>query len=322
MVEAEVLVSMHNTRLFPKHEGAAAYRLTGIAARCDWVLVTDSRGEPELRGDPSIQPRTVFVSMRSFNEALPYFYANILPRIESRFVLVSGSEDVTVPNQTDVRWRPNDMDEHRAIRAIAEDKRLIHWFVENRDEVLPNTSSLPVGYVFSEGQSNRVIIVEPATALADRPLAFLCAHQARAGAQWDVRRKVTRMCREHFSEVATVVDEVLSADEFLAAVRRHPFALCVQGGGLDPSPKAWTCIANGTIPIIKSSPLDDAYRQLPVAFVEEWDADCLTPSRLSEWVENLSPYYEVPAFRRDALDRLSLDFWWSKIVATYDRVRS
>ncbi len=322
MVETDVLVSMHNTRLFPKHEGAAAYRLTGIAARCDWVLLTDSLGEPELRGDPSIQPRTVFVSMRSFNDALPYFCANILPRIRNRFVLVSGSEDVTVPNQTDVRWRPNNSDERRAIRAISEDERLIHWFVENRDEVLPNTSSLPVGYVFAEGQSNRVRVAEPATALADRPLAFLCAHQVRDGAQWDVRRNVTRLCRDYYQEFATVVDETLSPEAFIAAVRRHPFALCVQGGGLDPSPKAWTCIANGTIPIIKSSPLDDAYRQLPVAFVEDWDEKCLTPSRLSKWIEVLSPYYEVPALRRNVLDKLSLDYWWSNVGAMCDGAQS
>lgn len=322
MVETDVLVSMHNTRLFPKHEGATAYRLTGIAARCDWVLLTDSQGEPELRGDPSIQPRTVFVSMRSFNEALPYFYANILPRIERRFVLISGSEDVTVPNQTDVRWRPNNTDEQRAIRAIAEDERVIHWFVENRDEVLPNTSSLPVGCVFTEGQSNRVRIVEPTTTLVVRPLGFLCAHQVREGAQWDVRRNVTRLCRERYQEVATVMDETLPPDDFLVAVRRHPFALCVQGGGLDPSPKAWECIAHGTIPIIKSSPLDDAYRQLPVAFVEEWDEKCLTRARLSKWIEILSPYYEVPALRRDVLDKLSLDYWWSKMSAMYDDAHS
>ena len=98
MTDNTVSVAMHNTRLFPKYQGAAAYQLTGVAERCDWVLMTDSRGEPDLRGELSEQPRTVFVSMRSCHSALPYFVANILPQITSRFVLVSGSGDFTVPS--------------------------------------------------------------------------------------------------------------------------------------------------------------------------------------------------------------------------------
>lgn len=319
MDESDALVAMHNTRLFPKGQGAAAYQLTGIASRCDWALMTDRRRGAELRGEPSVQPRTVFVSMRSAHRALPYFHAEILPLIKSPFVLVSGSEDFTVPNQLDARWRPSNSDERRIIREIALDERLIHWFVENRDEVLPKTSSLPVGYVFIEEPINTVRIVEPTTPLIDRPLSVLCAHKIREGAQWQTRREVTRLCQGRFFDFVTVVDEPLSVDGFLTAVRQHPFALCVQGGGLDPSPKAWTCIANGTIPIIKSSPLDDAYRQLPVAFVEDWNEDCLTPSRLSNWVEALSPFYEDPALRRTVLHKLSLHYWWSKIIATYDR---
>ena len=206
-------------------------------------------------------------------------------------------------------------DEQQTIRGLAEDDRLIHWFIENRDEVLPKTSSLPVGYVFVDEPTNLVHIVEPSIPLADRPMAALCAHIIREGPQWEVRGAVTRLCRERFQGFVTVVDEELSPHDFLSAIRKHPFALCVQGGGLDPSPKAWTCIANGTIPIIKSSPLDDAYQQLPVAFVEDWDEDCLSLERLSNWIDTLSPFYEDPTLRAETLNKLSLDYWWSNITA-------
>ena len=36
-----------STRLFPKGQGADAYRLTGVAARCDWVLLSDTAA-PEV----------------------------------------------------------------------------------------------------------------------------------------------------------------------------------------------------------------------------------------------------------------------------------
>ncbi len=79
--------------------------------------------------------------------------------------------------------------------------------------------------------------------------------------------------------------------DFISAVAQHPFLLCLHGGGADPSPKAWEAVLTGafrnlpsvmrslfnarqflfcsagTIPIIEHSALDDAYSQLPVAFV-------------------------------------------------------
>ena len=39
-----VEIQIQNTLLFPKNQGAHAYQLTGIAAHCDWVLLTDGAG--------------------------------------------------------------------------------------------------------------------------------------------------------------------------------------------------------------------------------------------------------------------------------------
>ena len=32
-----------STRLFPKNAGASTYRLTGLAAMCDWVILSDNK---------------------------------------------------------------------------------------------------------------------------------------------------------------------------------------------------------------------------------------------------------------------------------------
>ncbi|HAS22668.1 MAG TPA: hypothetical protein DCR51_05905, partial [Idiomarina loihiensis] len=83
-----------------------------------------------------------------------------------------------------------------------------------------------------------------------------------------------------FSELVTIVNQEVSETKFLNLIEEHAFVLCVQGGGIDPSPKAWTAIAHGSIPIIASSPLDDAYSQLPVAFVNGWDEHSLSEKKL------------------------------------------
>lgn len=306
---------IHNTRLFPKSKGAAHYRLTGIAKRCDWSIMTDQMSsDVSLRGDFLKQPRTVFLSLRSIFNAIPYFYEEVLPKINDKFVLITGSEDITIPNQLDVRWRPFNSREKEIISNIIADERLIHWFAENRDEARPKMSTLPVGYVFLDESRSAYITEFPETLVRDRALKVLCAHRIRKGPQWAVRRNLTNLCNESFQDFATVLTEEVSDLEFQKQVRQHPFVLCAQGGGLDPSPKAWFSLANGSIPIIKSSTLDDAYSQLPVVFVDDWNEDCLSVEKLHEWVEEYSRYFDDKRLRVLTLQRLSLDYWWKRIT--------
>ena len=317
MTRSVKTIRVLSTRLFPKNRGANAYQLTGIASRCDWVVLTDGaldKFDVSLRGDLSIQPRTVFLSLRSCFEAIPYFYEEILPKIEAPFVLVSGSEDVTVPNQVDARWRRFNPAEKEIIDKIINDERVIHWFAENRDEQKPKMSTLPVGYVFEDSSSDNLTIEPMESWIAQRPINIFCSHRVREGTQWETRNHVTRLCQNQFQEFSTVTTEELHLANFRRTVRSHPFVLCVHGGGLDPSPKAWYCIANGSIPVIKSSVLDDAYSQLPVAFVDDWNDECLSLEKLHDWREKLAPYYDRGDRRAETLYRLSLDYWWKQIM--------
>ena len=99
----------------------------------------------------------------------------------------------------------------------------------------------------------------------------------------------------------------INKELYIKLITSVPFVLCVHGGGLDPSPKAWEAIMLGTIPIIQHSTLDDAYEQLPVVFVRSWQVlfeGNLTAikSRLQGIVEALSPYYDDPIFRRPVVE--------------------
>jgi hypothetical protein len=79
--------------------------------------------------------------------------------------------------------------------------------------------------------------------------------------------------------------------------------------GIDPSPKAWETIMAGSIPIIQHTTLDDAYKHLPVAFVDNWE-QLLQPANhtvledmLKGWIDALQPYYvQGSALRRRTLD--------------------
>jgi hypothetical protein len=92
-----------------------------------------------------------------------------------------------------------------------------------------------------------------------------------------------------------------------------PFIVCPHGGGQDPSPKAWEAILLGTIPILQHSHMDDAYSQLPVAYINDWDEFFHDPDPqklLRQWLEQLAPYYEEgSALRNHTLHQLTTEYW-------------
>jgi hypothetical protein len=315
---ADSLLAM-STRLFPKGLGADKYVPSGIAARCDWIVLSD-RNEPRtalLKQSDRPSPRHVFLSLRSPFVALAFFIEQVLPAISGPFVLVSGSEDATVPTQLDERWRRFNAQERGWITAILDDPRLVRWHAENLDDAShPKFRPLPVGMLFRNPDAGLRIAVPDVVPVANRPVRVLCAHRARTGLQWDLRREIAQLCKEHFSSFCTVLENEVPEPEFLHLLHQHAFVICVEGGGLDPSPKAWQALLHGAIPIVRSNALNEAYARLPVAFVDDWDESCLSGDILRDWVRRLAPQFEAGAARLSLLDRLGIDYWWDQIDAT------
>lgn len=311
-------LTLHSMRLFPKNRGADQYNVTGVAARCDWVVLSDAKA-PTVhlrRNKKTDAPRHVFLSMRSPFVAITHFANNILPHLNESFVLVSGSEDATVPLQQDKRWRPYNDQERAAISHILDHPKLLHWFAENIDAGADERfSPLPTGMVYADGQLRTQQFAPTAPLLKQRPLQVFCAHRLRDGPQWETRKRVNRLARSDWAPFTTLVEEGLSEREFLLTIERHAFVLCVEGGGLDPSPKAWQAILHGAIPIIRRSPVSRAYEELPVVIVDEWRSDAITEKKLREWLTTFSDAFDTPAGRRNTLFRLGAEYWWSKIAA-------
>lgn len=307
---------MHSTRLYPTGSGANSYQLSGIASRCDWIVLSDWHPPhtvllEQRRGD---SPRHVFLSMRDSFSALAFFRTDVLPRIKDTFRLISGSEDHTIPQQQDQRWREFNTEEEQTIQAILEDPRLLSWSAENLVATThPKWMPLPLG-LLPEGPWRDLHLRPPTVPKqACRPVRILCAHRLREHPQWDLRRRLTALCRQELSAWTTLVEEEIPLQRFEQMLRMHAFVICAAGGGIDPSPKAWHALLQGTIPIVRHSALDRAYRQLPVVFVKDWSAAELSWDRLCRWQQQLMPWFDQPERRIEILHRLSLDYWWEII---------
>lgn len=318
MSRHERVYEPHATRLFPKSKGADRYRLDGIAARCDWVLLTDAKAPHRscIQNRRTSSPRHIFLSLREPFHAIRYFAQDILPRLTEPFLLISGSEDVTLPQQTDCRWRAFNAEERALINDILASPLLIRWFAENLDDAaVPKMSPLPLGRVAPEGQGG--FAFPTPTPLTERPLQVLCGHRVRTGPQWDLRRRVTTLAKGPWSAFTTVLDEELPEPAFLAQMGAHSFVLCVEGGGVDPSPKAWQVLEQGAIPIIRSHSLTEAYRRLPVVIVPDWAPEHISAEKLQHWRAQRAPLFAAGSARRKLLHRLSIDFWWGNILAAW-----
>lgn len=309
---------IHSTRLFPKGSGPDGYEITGIAALCDWKLISDVDGSVKLYTGNISQPRTIFISLRGGIKVFKYFEEEVLPKLISRVVLVSGSEDITLPRQVDCRYSPFNHNEKALLERIRCDQRVLVWFAENLDLVLPKMKPIPTGYVFG-GSGAPVDYIEVSDIpLEKRNRRAFCCHRQRDGDQWSARKMVSELCRSKWKQHTTFVENEIPLVSYMDYIRAHPFSICVEGGGLDPSPKAWLSLALGSIPIMRRSATTEIYAEtLPVAIVESWNSQSITPELMDNWIEQLSPWFKYSEMRKELEFRLSKTYWWNKIKTEF-----
>ncbi len=232
--------------------------------------------------------------------------------------VVSGGHDSTFPAQWDIRYaQPDDSEVDDLIQGI-KSSGVVRWYAENLTSYDPIFSPIPGGILPSPWRDSVRLVRSRPRKVAIERLVF-CAHRdkggQRANPQFDVRRKVTALAEGPWREFTTIPDDYLSIAEFRRQLLAHPFTLCVEGGGIDPSPKAFEALLQGSIPIIRESPLADAYRHFPVLVVPEWDSEALSPEMLANELvkvrERWPDWYEV-------VGRMSLSYWLRIIEAGRD----
>jgi hypothetical protein len=288
----------------------------GIATAADWALMM-----PCLYGNVSQPPKVVFVH----HLMLPHFVQHVLPKLAETdpFVLVTSGGDQTIPTGSgDMRFKPlagfsETGDGGPNWETLTTHPRIIWWFCENHDLKHPKVSTLPVGVVEGVEGMQHVSTVTPSVGILKRPLQFLVAHRIRNGfGPWELRAKIQEACllqqEEHLPSHVLCLSPKRHAPrdlrkgiplaQYIKYAQSVSFVLCVKGGGLDPSPKAWEAIMLGTIPIIQHSTLDDAYAMLPVVFIDDWNklfTGSVIPvrERLEELRLKLAPYYNNRTLR-------------------------
>jgi len=260
----------------------------------------------------------------------------ILPELRQPIVLVTGDSDAAPA---------------RAHRHLLDHPMIGHWFVQNcdLDEEHPRLGRVPIGLdnpVYTKFEKRLGFLVDTLAGRARLDPRFVTNdtgdqrrfNAAAAGARATIGSKpLAILCTFHKNhriapDISGLPDRVAAATALGGkpfshfVTRRIPQEQCwrmhrdfafeasPQGNGMDCF-RTWEALALGTVPIVRTSPLDRLYRGhgLPVVIVEDW-AD-VSSERLVEWAEDLVPQLEP------ARHKLSAGYWSALIRSRAEQIR-
>jgi len=301
----------------------------GIAALCDWRIpdefpngrnyshspVLSSHGFsldiPDMIEDPE--------SYRIRNGDLVWvrvswlgsFIRQVLPLVNSRFVLVTGDSDNMVPGHIGP-----------TARTILTDERVIRWFAQNCHGLMERLRPLPIGIDFHT-VSEKPYWGEPMSSAAEQESKLNAIAASLPPVESRVRQ-VYLDFRVHSSRYGgrEVIAEQLKTNPLAfceptqlsrsgswRARGEFAFVVSPHGNGLDCH-RTWEALALGHIVLVPTSPLDRLYIGLPVVSIKEWTD--VTPENLELWLEMYGPLT-----RRTA--RLTSRWWVEQMRIAADR---
>jgi hypothetical protein len=260
-------------------------------------------------------------------EHLELILRDVLPRVDGRIILITTESDWTIA-----------ADYPEVVAAVAASGKIRRWFANNFDRSahtdlitgLPMGLSYPVAHdlVFRthhglRGGLLRVDMKPPsrleaeweairdrAPRVGDRALRAFgdfhlnnTSHGRRFG---DSRADIARQLAP--SGCVEFPAWQLRKNRLLAEYGRHAFVICPHGRGLDCY-RTWDALFMGCIPIVKTSPIDYLYADLPVVIVADWRE--VTTANLSRWLARFGADAGGPAVQRV----LSHDYWQAQIAA-------
>ena len=318
-------LELMSTRLLKKFSYHDKH-LVGLAKYCDWFLFRLQL----INLTNTDKPKLIFMSNFLLTEETKYdtfmqFYLKILPKIKNDFILIIASEDYTFPSGSgDIRLNSYDNPKIQGyIKELLKNKYLKKIYVENLDTLHEKMVPLPLGILTAYGTDKKYndLFFGVEKISQERKINVLCCHRLYSqldegkngwSNQFLDRRNFNELCDTKLNFV-TNLSANLDEDDYKFLLLNSRFNICIHGGGIDPSPKAWQSILAGAIPIIQHSTLDEAYKKLPVVFVDKFDETTITEENLNKWYDELKDYYFDPIKRKEVLYKLSVQYWLSEI---------
>jgi len=218
---------------------------------------------------------------------------------EDKFVLVTGASDYTLPD-----------DYQDKFNEIIKSPNLVHWYAQNLSIKGDKITIYPIGIDYhtdkskssNEQEKELILIQQKAKSFDKRELKvyvnFLHSIRGRYGEK-DRKEALQQIP----NELLVKEENKVSVNDTWNKMSTYAFTASPLGNGYDCH-RTWEVLALGGIPIVKTSPIDPLYEDLPVLIVKEW----------SDINDNLLKY-TIQKFKNKKfnMNKIKLDYWIDKI---------
>ena len=242
------------------------------------------------------------------NGAVVYVHASAirelrdrLPSIPIQFKLVSGDMDESIPSDI---FKTNE-----EFESFINSDKIIHWFAQNCDTTHPKLTQIPIGIDYHTFASKQTPVEQEAElerikAAAKptwerKPMAysnFLQTSKANEAKFYYDREDAIKSIQP-----SAIYHEPARVDRPTTWSHQSEYAFVASplGNGLDCH-RTWEALALGCIPVVKKSPLDPLYTDLPVLIVNSWSD--VTP----ELLQSTLTEFKTKQFN---YDKITLKYW-------------
>lgn len=249
----------------------------------------------------------IYIKFSNFRE----FIYCVLPRINYKFILVTGDGDETMPN---------DMFDMGTFNHIINNENIIHWYSVNCIETLhPKFSLIPVGVNFhsltygefcgwhhtSQTPLEQENIIQ---GILDNSLPFhlripKCYANFHFMTYSEFGNPREEAIKKIDKDVVYYEPSPTNRTNTWGNQSKYAFVLSPMGHGMDCH-RTWEALILGCIVVVKKSILDSLYEDLPVLIVGEWED--VTQELLNKTIKK---------FKDINFDysKITLNYWTNKI---------
>jgi hypothetical protein len=288
----------------------------GILKSCDYYSLTPYSSIKQLYNYlplekiKNIKNPSIYIC----SSAILHFINTMLPLIDFSFILVSGDCDETIPQEI---LTSDDFNK------LLSDQRLIHWFCQNMTIDNHKITRMPIGLDYHtltsiplwgpisscEHQEKMLLMIK------NKSVPFWNRNiKCYANFHFTMNTKLGYDRKDAFKKINK--DLVYYEENKVTRLitwnkqKDYAFVICPHGGGLDCH-RNWEALCLGCIPIVKTSSLDNLYKDLPVLIVKDWEI--ITNELLNETISIFKTKFDTNEFK---IEKLTLSYWL-KLISSY-----
>lgn len=196
-------------------------------------------------------------------DLLDDFFENFHPKIRHPYILLIhhffGESDDPNPAQ---------------FGQYLDDPKLIAWFTHNPDRIHPKLHPLPIGVPNEYNTFGKRDVYNYCFAHFShliRPKLCYLNFSLITPRQEEFRNERQNLYNKFQNNPQfTAKISTISTKEYLRDLSEHKFVLCPRGNGLATF-RTWETLLMRRFPVVKSSPLNSLFEDLPVVIIDDWN---------------------------------------------------